>query len=570
MEGKEPENLNFGPVALKILHEKYLWRDEQGRLIETPEQMLHRVARVVSKGNRQDEEQFFRVMADLEFLPNSPTLMNAGREGAHGQLAGCFVLDVPDNMEGIFDSLKNTALIHKSGGGTGFNFSTLRPKGSPVRSTNGIASGVVSFMSLFDRVTETVLQGGMRRGANMGILSIDHPDIEEFITAKDTEGQGRLSNFNLSVGVTDEFMHRLYEGEPQAVHLWGLIVGQAWRTGDPGVIFLDTLEEGNTTPHLGRLEATNPCGESPLYPYEACNLGSINLASFYRNGKFEWFRLDVVIETAVKFLDNVIDANHYPLEIIAHNVRRTRKIGLGVMGFADLLYKMGISYKSRHAQKFGHDLMEFVQDTARQASERLAEQKGAFAAYDAEAVNYSPRRNATLTCIAPTGTISLLAGCSSGIEPVFALSHRRRITNKDGSAEEITVYHPEYEKARADRDDPRYYSEVFVTAHEVTPEEHVLMQAAFQKHTDLAVSKTINLPHDATPQDISDAYRLAWRQECKGVTIYRDGSKDVQILTPIKPDAADEKPLVCECGEPLTPKDGCYVCEACGWSPCSI
>lgn len=548
------ENLNFSPTALQILHDRYLWRDDQGNATETPKQMLMRVAGAIAQGDKKKEKKYYAMMERLDFLPNSPTLMNAGREGIHGQLAACYVLGIEDSMQGIFETLGNQALIHKSGGGTGFNFSTLRPKNAPVRSTNGRSSGPVSFMELFDIATEKVQQGGMRRGANMAILNVDHPDIHEFITAKATDG--KLANFNLSVGITDAFMKQVMEAEPGAIDIWRKLVTSAWATGDPGIIFLDALEKGNPTPHLGKLDTTNPCGESPLYPNEACNLGSINVSNFYEDGQFDWPRFTETIHTAVQFLDAVIDVNHYPLPIIEETVKRTRKIGLGIMGFADLLYKMGISYDSKQAQRYGGRLMEYIKKEAHVASAEL----GVYPAYDPKHSKHQPRKNATLTCIAPTGTISLLAECSSGIEPVFALTHTRKYTNKEGQTETITIIHPEYQKALDDKNDPRYGIDVFVTAHDIPTKTHIHMQAEFQRHTDLAVSKTINMPNTATVNTVANAYLLAWELGCKGTTIYRDGSKANQVLTHACP----------ECGGEMKPSDGCSLCVECGYSPCGV
>ena len=576
------ENLNFNETALRVLHDRYLWRDTKGVVFETPKQMLERVAFVVSKGDRRKERAYYEIMANLDFLPNSPTLMNAGREGVHGQLSACYVLDVPDSMAGIYDALKYQALIHKSGGGTGFNFSKLRAEGECVRSTNGRASGPLSFMELFDISTEKVMQGGMRRGANMAILNVNHPDIEKFICAKQEEG--RFANFNFSVGMTDEFMEKIDRaGDNKETDLWRQIVNMAWRTGDPGIVFLDAIERGNTTPHLGKLDTTNPCGETPLYPNEACNLGSINLSNFYDNGRFRWERLAGVVRLAVRFLDDVIDVNHYPLPQIEEAVKRPRKIGLGVMGWADLLFKTGLSYSSPRAVAFGSSLMKYIYMEALDESRLMAGEKGS---YPGIGKKDKPRRNATLTCIAPTGTLSLLAGCSSGIEPVFALSHTRRFKTKDGTEETFTYHHPEYQKALDDINDPRYNTDVFVTAHDISPEVHIRMQAAFQNYTELAVSKTINLPNHATREDVAKAYRLAWELGCKGTTIYRDGSKGTQVLYHhSKPDdgstasvlgSTDFRPftsnLECpECGGGVfVQQEGCGMCEDCGYSPCSL
>ena len=534
----------FNTQALEILKDRYLQRDAKGNTTETPTQMLRRVAKCVAQGDKQKEKQYYAIMENLEFLPNSPTLMNAGRKGKHQQLSACFVLDVEDSMEGIFETLKKQALIHKTGGGTGFNFSKLRPKGTIVNSTNGRASGPVSFMELFDVTTEKVQQGGMRRGANMGILNVDHTDIMEFIKSKTQEG--KLTNFNISIGMTNEFMSNREEHK----EVWDCIIDNAWKTGDPGLVFLDTIEAGNTTKHLGKLDTTNPCGESPLYANEACNLGSINVSKFYDGVMFEWHRLSAVVHTAVDFLDDVIDVNSYPLPEIEEAVKKTRKIGLGIMGFADLLIQMGMHYDSEQARAFAKSLMEFIQKVAHTKSKELAITKG-----QCEALKHY--RNSTLTCIAPTGTISLLAGCSSGIEPNYAFTHTRTYTTNKGTKETLTYVHPLYETITADKYDTRYNA--LVTAHGVSVEGHIKMQAVFQKYVDLAVSKTINLPNHATKQDVEQAYVLAWELGCKGVTIYRDGCKNIQVLTK----------LCDECQGVLLPHDGCYVCTACGWSPCS-
>lgn len=534
----------FNEQAIEILKDRYLQRDTTGKTIETPEQMLKRVAKCVAQGDKQKEKQYYSIMEKLEFLPNSPTLMNAGREGKHQQLSACFVLDVEDSMEGIFNALKKQALIHKTGGGTGFNFSKLRPKGAVVNSTNGRASGAVSFMELFDITTEKVQQGGMRRGANMGILNVDHEDIMEFINAKTQEG--KLTNFNISIGMTDDFMNNIDKNK----EVWETLIENAWRTGDPGLVFLDTIEEGNTTKHLGKLDATNPCGESPLYANEACNLGSINVSKFYDGVVFEWHRLSAVVKIAVDFLDDVIDVNHYPLPEIEEAVKKTRKIGLGIMGFADLLIQMGMNYDSEQARDFAKSLMEFIKEVSHTRSKELAISKGS-------CEGLKGYRNATLTCIAPTGTISLLAGCSSGIEPNFAFTHTRTYNTNKGTQETLTYVHHLYETITADKYDTRYNA--LVTAHDVSVEGHIAMQAVFQKYVDLAVSKTINLPNHATKQDVEKAYILAWKLGCKGVTIYRDGCKSTQVLTK----------LCDECKGVLLHTDGCYVCTACGWSPCS-
>jgi ribonucleoside-diphosphate reductase alpha chain len=570
--------------ALHVLQKRYLKKDKQGNVIETPEEMFRRVARAIAEAEliytpkanvKAVESEFYRVMTSLEFLPNSPTLMNAGRE--LGQLSACFVLPIEDTMESIFDSVKNTALIHKSGGGTGFSFSRLRPERDRVGSTGGVASGPVSFIRAFDTATDVIKQGGMRRGANMGILSVDHPDIMKFITSK--EDMSALTNFNISVAVTSEFMDAVkagtdynlinprtgeVEGRENAKKVFDKIVDMAWLTGDPGIVFLDRINQDNPTPHLGKIESTNPCGEQPLLPYESCNLGSINLAKMLRQGdstvEIDYPKLAATIKTAVRFLDDVIDVNKFPLPQIEEMTKKTRKIGLGVMGFADMLIQLGIPYNSEAALNLASDIMEFVSDEATKASVELGKERGLFPAfkdsiYDAP---HAPRvRNASRTTIAPTGTLSMIAGCSSGIEPVFALSYTKNIL--DGA--KLVEVNPHFEKAARENG---FYSEemmqkladgahladiegvpdevnpVFVTAHEITPEWHVRMQAAFQKSTDNAVSKTVNFPRAATREDVATVYLLAYEEGLKGITIYRDGSRDAQVLTTGKSEGKTE------------------------------
>ena len=539
---------SFNKAALDILKDRYLWRDDEGKPVETPEQMLVRIANHVSSSEKTTPmqymwaDEYYEVMAKLLFLPNSPTIMNAGRPAPHGQLAACFVIGIEDSMESICEAIRKQMLIHKSGGGTGFNFSNLRSSGAKVNSTNGRASGPISFMGLFDKATETVQQGGMRRGANMGILNIDHPDIREFIHCKDKDGT--ITNFNISVGIFDDFMEKAQanpKGEEAALLLE--IADCAWRTGDPGIIFLDAINRGNTTPNLGPLMSTNPCGESPLYPNEACNLGSINLARMVKNGEFDYTLLKEVATTATRFLDSVIDVNHYPLPEIADAVKHTRKIGLGVMGWADLLFQLRIPYGSDESLVLADKIMGTIKASSLAASIALGEEKGI-----PEDLRHLGRRNATLTCIAPTGTIALLADCSSGIEPLFALEHTRVRTQIDGTKVVMKQVNRYYEKAMKENTPADVLKDVFVTSHDVKPLDHVRTQGAFQAHTDLAVSKTINLPHDSSVQDVLDSYTLAWKEGCKGITIYRDGSKSIQVLYR-KEDETAQKPTAEEAKE---------------------
>ena len=564
--------VKFSENAMRVLEKRYLKTDEQGKAIETPYDMFRRVAHNIASaeiiyGAEEDaeywEEEFYRLIATLEFLPNSPTLMNAGRELQ--QLSACFVLPINDSMEGIFDAIKYTALIHKSGGGTGFSFSRLRPEGDAVGSTGKVASGPVSFMKVFDAATDVIKQGGMRRGANMAILSVNHPDIERFITAKEKEDT--LTNFNLSVAVTDEFMKAAEAGSDynlinpkdgsvygqlNAKHVFNTIVEMAWRTGDPGLIFIDLINRDNPNKDLGIIESTNPCGEQPLLPYESCNLGSINLARMVNDEKrsVNYDKLGETVKIAVRFLDNVIDKNKFPLPEIEVMTKKTRKIGLGIMGFADLLIKLGIPYDSEEALKLAENVMQFIDQTATDASVALAEERGVFPTFDGSeyGIKGGPRvRNATRTTIAPTGTLSIIANCSSGIEPLFALSYIRNILDGDALVE-VNPYFDEIARKEAFYSEklmkdlaskgslhgidgiPPAIAKVFVTAHDISPESHVKMQGAFQKYTDNAVSKTINFPQSATKNNISQAYLMAYSEGCKGITIYRDKSKDKQVL----------------------------------------
>jgi ribonucleoside-diphosphate reductase alpha chain len=581
--------------ARRVLEARYLRRDEQRRVTETTEQLFARVADTVASAERDLRnagelaywrDEFYRMLASLEFLPNSPTLMNAGT--SLGQLSACFVLPVPDTMEGIFDAVKHMALIQRSGGGTGFSFSRLRPKGDIVASTCGESSGPVSFMKIFDCATENIKQGGKRRGANMGVLRVDHPDIFEFINAK-LDGK-TLQNFNISVGVTDEFMQAVREDTRctlrhlhnrrsaktlPARQIFDAIVDAAGRTGDPGLLFLDAINRTNPTPQLGQIEATNPCGEIPLLPYEACNLGSINLARMLgeRDGErvVDWERLAKTVHQAVRFLDNVVEVNKYPSPEFDRMCRGNRKIGLGVMGFAEMLIRLGISYDSAEAVAFATRLMGFIADEACKASQELAEERGVFpnwrgSIYEAQALRV---RNATRTAIAPTGTIGIIADTTPSIEPLFALAYRRvnvldaqtlvevnplfleRLEHRHLDAVALTQQIVAHGSLSALSPVPNDLKRLFVTALEIGAERHLEIQAAFQRYTDNSVSKTINLPRDATRQDIARAYRRAWELGLKGITIYRYGSKAAQVLKL----GAEEKPLQYEHASRCDPEE---------------
>ncbi len=563
--------VEFSANALTVLERRYLTKDNEGKVIETPQDMFRRVAENIASAEliydpkadvKAREEEFYQVMANLDFLPNSPTLMNAGRELQ--QLSACFVLPVKDSMESIFDAIKYTALIHKSGGGTGFSFSELRPESDMVGSTGGVASGPVSFMRAFDTATDVIKQGGMRRGANMAILNVNHPDIEKFITAKEKDDV--LTNFNLSVAATDEFMTAVEQVaeydliNPRTKAVWDKrnakdvfhkIVDMAWQTGDPGLVFIDRINEHNPTPHMGRIKSTNPCGEQPLLPFESCNLGSINLAHMVKDGAPDFEKLEKTIITAVRFLDNVIDKNIFPLPEIEEATKKTRKIGLGVMGFADMLIKLGIPYNSGEALKTAGEVMSFINEKATQASVALAEERGVFPAFEGSIYDVPGGlrvRNASRTTIAPTGTLSIIAGCSSGIEPLFALSYVRNILDGDGLVEVNQLFEKVAKREKFYSEElmrelathgslrgmdgvPEWVQRLFIIAHDISPEWHIRMQATFQKHTDSAVSKTINFPQSATREDIAQAYMLAYREDCKGITIYRDRSKDKQVLS---------------------------------------
>ena len=560
--------------ALQVLEARYLRRDKHGRIIESPAQLFERVARAISEAEllygpaseaRHWEERFYTMMASLDFLPNSPTLMNAGTE--LGQLSACFVLPIEDSMESIFGSLRDMALVQKTGGGTGFSFSRLRPENDFIKSTSGTASGPVSFMKIYDCATENIKQGGKRRGANMGVLRVDHPDIGQFVNVK-RDGK-TLRNFNLSVGITDEFMRAVNErGEFSLRHpatnreiarrdareLFESICQAAWETGDPGLIFLDTIAKTNPTPASGRIESTNPCGEVPLLPYESCTLGSINLPHLVvtesARTSIDWTRLGLLVSDAVRFLDNVISVNRFPIESIKQATLANRKIGLGVMGFAELCILLGISYASEQALRLADGLMRFISSEAAKASTLLAQERGSFPNWT-ESIYARTNwllRNATQTSIAPTGTIGIVADTSSGIEPLFALAYRRiNVLDRQTLTEFNPLFVRYLEKknlasqsvldavghtGRIDNevDVPEDMRRLFVTALDIAPEHHVRIQAAFQRHVDNAVSKTVNLPNDATPTDVAKVYGLAYQLGCKGVTVFRYGSRKERLL----------------------------------------
>ena len=641
--------------AVKVLEKRYLKRDKDGNCTETPADMFRRVADTIASGDlkfgksQSDvdklSDRFYKAIINRYFMPNSPTLMNAGRE--LGQLAACFVLPVEDSLEGIFETVKNTALIHKSGGGTGFSFSKLRPKNSVVRSTMGVSSGPVSFMEVFNAATEAVKQGGTRRGANMGILRVDHPDILDFINCKNDTS--KLNNFNISVALTDKFMEAVkngteYEliaphtgevaGKMDARKVFDMIVDGAWRTGEPGIIFIDKMNADNPTPLVGAIESTNPCGEVPLLSYEACNLGSINLGRMVENGVINWDLLAETTRTAIRFLDNVIAVNNYPLPQISEMVQNNRKIGLGVMGWADMLMKMGISYASKEGTQLASEVMEFIDYESKCESIELSKERGKFnnfkgSIYDGQNFLYNKYkgksagkisdeqwqeldeqiekfgiRNATTTCIAPTGTISMIASASGGVEPLFGLVFSRLIM--DGT--EMLEINPIFKDYAVERG---FYSEnlmkeiaktgsvahvegvpetakhIFVTAHDVSPYWHVKMQAAFQLHTDNAVSKTVNFEEHATRKDIEEAYVLAFENNLKGITVYRNNSRQFQPMNLDKKEEKVEEVVVeeavaeynptgevktvkCpECGNEIQMAEGCFICLKCGYSGCS-
>ena len=657
------DKLNLSENAIKVLEKRYLKRDKEGKCTETPADMFRRVAKTIAEGDLKfgktqadvDKltERFYEAITNCYFMPNSPTLMNAGRE--LGQLAACFVLPVEDSLEGIFETVKNTALIHKSGGGTGFSFSRLRPKNSVVRSTMGVSSGPVSFMEVFNAATEAVKQGGTRRGANMGILRVDHPDILDFINCK--ADNNRLNNFNISVAITDKFMEAYKNGtdyeliNPQnntvagklsAKKVFDMIVDGAWRNGEPGIIFIDKMNSDNPTPLVGQIESTNPCGEVPLLAYEACNLGSINLGKMVKaDGTVDWDLLGKTTRTAIRFLDNVIAVNNYPLPQISEMVQNNRKIGLGVMGWADMLMKMGISYASAEGTKLAGQVMEFIDYESKCESIELSKERGRFnnfkgSVYDGKNFLYNKYkgkssgiisdeqwkeldsqiekygiRNATTTCIAPTGTISMIAGASGGVEPLFGLVFSRLIMDGTEMLEINPIFKDYAVKHGFYSEDlmkeiaktgsvahvagvPEEVKKIFVTAHDVSPYWHVKMQAAFQLHTDNAVSKTVNFEENATRKDIEEAYVLAYENNLKGITVYRNNSRQFQPMNlddkkkteeakqaeaenSVKEDSSEEynpsgeiKTVTCpECGNTIEMAEGCFICLNCGYSGCS-
>lgn len=616
--------------ARTILERRYLKHDDAGKPCETPTDLFWRVATNIAQADalyddhadlQSTAETFYRMMAELRFLPNSPCLRGAGRELQ--QLSACFVLPIEDSLEGIFDTLKAAALIHKTGGGTGFNFSRLRAKNTLIKSTGGVSGGPISFMRVFNTAAGEVTQGGVRLGANMGILRVDHPDIEAFITCKSEANS--FTHFNISVALDDTFMQAVENdqeynlihphtgaiaGKRRARDIFDMIVRNAWRRGDPGIIFIDRINdsESNMTPALGKIESTNPCGEQPLLPYESCVLGSINVSLFVGNKEILWDALQQTVGDAIHFLDNVIDMNRYALPEIEKMAKGLRRVGLGVMGFADMLIALGVPYDSSDAIAVADKLMAFIDNKAREASERLAEERGAFPFFNQSLYaerGEKPIRNVARTTIAPTGTISTIAGCTSGIEPIFALVHRRKaLWNASGATADLLVTYKPLETRLRDRELftpglmdelcnqgsarrifalPDDIRKVFVTAHDIAPEAHVHIQAIFQKHVNNAVSKTINMPHDASESEVKNAYMLAYKTGCKGITIYRDGSISNQVLTvgdthkeeKKKQEAcvpADYGRAHCcpNCKTLLTAREGCFMCPNCGYSACSI
>ncbi|HOP31760.1 MAG TPA: vitamin B12-dependent ribonucleotide reductase [Candidatus Hydrothermia bacterium] len=587
--------LQISENALKVLEKRYLLKNEKGEIVETPEGMFRRVAKSIAMVEKnypespftqeELEEKFYNIMTEFYFLPNSPTLMNAGT--TLGQLSACFVLPINDSMNDIFEAIKRTAIIHKTGGGTGFSFSRLRPKNDIVKSTGGVASGPISFMRVFNEATEAVKQGGRRRGANMGILRVDHPDIMEFIECKAKEGD--LANFNISVAVTDLFMEALEKGKEYTLinprngeavgslspkEVFDKMVYYAWKNGEPGIIFIDTINKSHPLRGVGEIDSTNPCGEQPLLPYESCNLGSINLSKFVNGipaylenrmlnfeeavSRIDWEKLRDVVHLSVHFLDNVVDANHFPFDEIRDITLANRKIGLGVMGFADMLLKLGIPYTSEAAPKIAEKVMSFISKEASIKSSELAKYKGSFPNID-KSIYKGPMRNGTLTTIAPTGSLSMIAECSSGIEPIFSLAYTKTVLGNESllyinpyfeeAAKEMGFYSKELMEEVASlrsikdfESIPSVIRQIFVTTFDVEPMQHVKIQAAFQKHVDNAVSKTINLPNDAKPEDIATVYREAYYMGLKGLTVYRDGSREEQVIRVAKETAETRRP----------------------------
>jgi ribonucleoside-diphosphate reductase alpha chain len=586
--------------AIEVLEKRYLLKDEKGDIIETPTGMFWRVSKAIAAADKiyggdpeAGAKEFYGVMSRLEFIPNSPTLFNAGTKTGFA-LSACYVLPVEDSLEGIFTTLKNMALIEQTGGGVGFDFSRLRPSGDVVKTTMGVASGPVSFMKIFDATTEVIKAGGRRRGAMMAILRVDHPDIIEFVTSKTRPGV--LTNFNISVTVTDAFMEAVEKNQDydlinqrtgksakrlSARYVWDRIIDNAWRSGDPGIVFIDEVNRYNPTPRVGAMESTNPCGEQPLLPYESCNLGSINLSKMLKvDASIDWEKLRATIRTAIRFLDNVIDVNPYPLKETDAITKANRKIGLGIMGFADLLILIGVPYDSERAVEIGEEIAKFIEEESAHASEELGLKRGSFPNFEWSIWKgkYRARRNATVTTIAPTGTISIIAGCSSGIEPLFAIAFMRHVL--EGAR--LFELHPIFEKMAKNRGFyggeslekivshgtikdvngvPEDIRRLFVTAHDIKPEWHVRIQAAWQKYTENAVSKTVNLPEDASIGDVESVYRLAHDLHCKGVTIYRYGSKGAQVLNLGVEARGEEKVATAEAeyagGRPV---EGCEVC----------
>lgn len=569
---------NLDPNAVTILERRYLKKDDDGSVLEEPKDMFWRVARFLAENDKRYDSQadvlktaenFYLLMSELRFMPNSPCLRGAGRRLQ--QMSGCFVLPIDDSIDGIFDTLKYTALIHKTGGGTGFDFSRLRPHGDTIGSTGNNAGGPVSFMKIYNATAGEITQGGVRMGANMGMLRVDHPDIEDFITAKSDNVS--LTNFNISVSATDKFMEAIGKNEDHelinprdkkvvrkinAREFFDKIVANAWQNGDPGMIFIDKINnsESNMTPALGQIESTNPCGEQPLLPYESCVLGSINLAKFAKAKDMDWKNLRQTVHDAVHFLDNIIDMNKYVIPEIERMTKGLRRIGMGVMGFADMLITLGIAYDSEEAVEWAQKVMKFINDEAKEASRKLAKKRGPFPWFEKSLyaeMGEPPIRNVARTTIAPTGTISTIASCSSGIEPIFALVHRRKsIWNKQGATADLLVVYEPFRKMAEElgfysdelmekisqtgslhniKEVPEDIRHLFTIAHDITPEGHIRIQAAFQKYTNNAVSKTINFSNDATIEDVKKSYILAYQMGCKGITIYRDGSRSLQVLT---------------------------------------